>query len=205
VPFVVMDENTGTRIVAFDYENLRAELAGRALVCQSCGCRMIPRQPLTVTPHFYHYRRECQGQYAHHPESFEHLEGKRILGESLPERFPEYAEAVIEYEVIVKEAGRIADVMASFPSGARVAHELQLAAITVADLERRTETYLDAGIDIVWWLGNKADTSQNREWAYEQFGEVLSVSIQSVEVGQVESEALRDPARRQMAGRLGTP
>jgi len=65
----------------------------------------------------------------------------------------------------------------TFPTGWRVAHEVQLASITTEHLQERTNDYTLAGIDVVWWLGKSADTETNRAWCRCTFGYALSLAV----------------------------
>ena len=76
---------------------------------------------------------------------------------------------------------RIADVAVLFPNGWRVAHECQLAAITTQELTQRTEDYLHAGVDVIWWLGKSAATPANIAWCLEQRGFVLRLDRSGLE------------------------
>ncbi len=84
---------------------------------------------------------------------------EELIAKTLKAELPEYSLAQIEYEFPIPEVRRIADVVAKFPNGWIVAHECQLASITVEELEKRTEDYLYAGVDVIWWLGKAADAS----------------------------------------------
>jgi competence CoiA-like predicted nuclease len=110
------------------------------------------------------------------------LNAKAFLRDRLNEEFLEYTNVQFELEVKVPEVMRIADVMATFPMGWRIAHEVQLASITVAQLEERTDDYVRAGVDVVWWLGKSADTPANRNWCLETFGECYSIDADRVSV-----------------------
>jgi competence protein CoiA len=87
-----------------------------------------------------------------------------------------YANVTIAYEVPVREVKRVADLLVTFPTGWQVVHEVQLASTTTEDLQRRTNDYTPAGIDVTWWLGKSADTPANREWCQRTFGYVLCIT-----------------------------
>jgi hypothetical protein len=129
---------------------------------------MVTRVGAIVRPHFAHRpRTECDTRWAWHPESEEHLLGKTVIAQRVREEYADHEGMRVEYEVPIAEVWRIADVMAIFPNGWRIAHECQLASITVEDLQERTEDYLHAGVDVCWWLGKSAATGANREWCIE--------------------------------------
>jgi len=79
----------------------------------------------------------------------------------------------------VPEAGRIADVLITYPNRWKTVYEIQLASITWDELSARTKDYEQAGIDVVWFLGKNADTSYNRTWHYNHFGGVNSISFRA--------------------------
>jgi len=114
-----------------------------------------------------------------HPESPEHLKGKELIAHSLKSEIKEYSNAEIEFEYIVKEIKREADIMMIFPNGWLVAHEIQLSYIKIEELEERTKDYLSAGIDVIWWFGKDAHTETNRNWSHKKFGFCYTLNITS--------------------------
>jgi competence CoiA-like predicted nuclease len=95
----------------------------------------------------------------------------------------------IHLEYHLPEVGRIADVAQLFPNGWIVVHEIQLAGITTLSLTERTQDYMTAGCDVIWYLGNNADTPANREWAKRFQGFIAHVEL---EVEHVEYNRFRD-------------
>jgi competence CoiA-like predicted nuclease len=172
MPFIAKHKD-GYRVDITQIDNPRAELTSGDIFCQNCGEPFIVVAGMIVSPHFRHYA-ECNGEWESHPESPEHLRAKAFLRDNLAVAFAEYTDAKLELEVPVpmewRARGRIADVMATFPNGWGIAHEVQLASITVEALQERTEDYNRAGIDVIWWLGNRADTAVNRHWALDNQG-----------------------------------
>lgn len=169
MPFVALDKSTKERIDITKIENPRSILKSGEVICQLCESPMIVKAGLIVRPHFAHYA-QCESDYEHHPESPEHLLGKELISNSLKAHFPDYADADIQLEVKIPEVKRVADIMVTFQNGWQQAHEIQLAAITVENLQKRTEDYHRAGVDIVWYLGGNADTETNRTWCTNYFG-----------------------------------
>gem|GEM_PF-2511317 len=104
------------------------------------------------------------------------LAGEAHLAGLLREQYIEYTDAQIAYEVPIPEVKRVADILIVFPLGWRIAHEVQLAAISLAELRERTEEYERAGIDVVWWLGKAADTQSNRLWCIQTFGHCYTIN-----------------------------
>jgi len=184
MPFVAKLKSTGQRISIDDYERPREQLASGDIICQfpDCGSDLFVKSGLIIKPHFAHKPNSpCRTSLEAHPESAEHRLGKRMVAQWLAENFKSkgYERVRIEYEVVVPEAGRVADVMVTFPGGMREAHEIQLARISHHDIERRTLSYLNAGISAIWWIGESSDSDQpsNREWLLRETGELLLLKI----------------------------
>ncbi len=177
MPFVAEHKETGARIDVTHAENPRLEIDQEQCVCPLCGGPFTLRAGLIRRPHFAHRVAQCKSQYRTHPESAAHLEAKWFLKHHLREEFPEYMTATIEFEVKLEPIWRIADLMVTFPSGWRQAHEIQLSSITTEELQERTNDYTAMGIDVVWWLGHHADTEINRQWCIETFGYSLSLQL----------------------------
>lgn len=173
MPLVALDESTGEKIISLDFESaneIRAKF--KSLTCPFCKERLIPRGRLDYVLHFVHPK-SCTSQMEHHPESPEHLFGKRKLYELLKKELQEYTDVHPTLEYPIPEAGergRIADVAAVFPTGYVLVYECQLASISVAELAQRTEDYVNAGVDVVWFLGKNADTPTNRDWCIRELG-----------------------------------
>ncbi|MCX5264938.1 competence protein CoiA family protein [Streptomyces sp. NBC_00199] len=61
-----------------------------------------------------------------------------------------------EYEVAAPDGSWRADVMATSPDGSRrVALEAQMASISIADIEARTDRYGEAGVEVCWFTDRK--------------------------------------------------
>jgi competence CoiA-like predicted nuclease len=176
MPFIALHKDTRERIDITTIENPRLVLQSGDCICQLCDTPMIIKAGQIIRAHFAHGS-ACPTEYESHPESQEHREAKIFLASHLREAFAEYIDAKIEYEVPIPEVKRIADLLATFPMGWRVAHEIQLASITTETLEARTNDYLRAGVDVVWWLGKSANTPANREWSRKNFGYALCLNI----------------------------
>ncbi len=176
MPFVAEHKESHARIDITQVANPRLEIDQEQCICPLCGEAFTMRVGMILRPHFAHRIRVCNTEYSTHKESLAHLEAKLYLRDHLRREFPEYSAASIELEVKLQPIWRVADVLVTFPSGWRQAHEVQLASITREELEQRTNDYTSMGIDVVWWLGNQADTDSNRMWCVEKFG--YSVSLQ---------------------------
>lgn len=88
----------------------------------------------------------------HAPESVHHRQGKAVLAEWLRSRVGRGAVAV--ESATDTQRSRVADVLVTFPGGARLAFEVQYAAITVAAWRERHESYRAQGIVDVWLWGH---------------------------------------------------
>jgi competence protein CoiA len=170
MPFIALHKETKDRIDITTINNPRQFLKSGDCICQLCEKPMIVKAGQVLQPHFAHQASCPNSEYQSQPESPEHRAAKRYLAEHLVEEFPEYVEATIEYEVPIPEVRRIADLLATWPSGHKKAHEIQLSGITTEILQKRTDDYEHAGIDIVWWLGKSAFTKTNADWSLQTFG-----------------------------------
>ena len=127
-------KGTGERLDITLIENPRGVLKPGECICQVCDTPMIVKAGLVRQHHFAHVGR-CSGDYQSHPESPAHQDAKRFLAANLREQFREYVNTAIEYEVPIPEVRRIADLLVTFPTGWRVAHEVQLASIPTEQLQ----------------------------------------------------------------------
>lgn len=178
MPFIALDKSTKERIDILEIDQPRLKLKSGDCICQLCGEPMIVRSGPILRPHFAHYA-DCTSDFKPgHEETPEHLFAKRELKRLLCEQFGP-SKIKIDYEVPIPEIKRVADVLVVFPMGWRVAHEVQLSGISSSDLEERTNDYLRAGIDVIWWLGKAANTERNRDWCVSKFGYALSIDFNS--------------------------
>lgn len=147
-----IDQNGKKRIAHLeDEDTLRSLYEKESLVCTECGTAVI----LVAGPrriHHFKHRSHVPCAYDSEPESAEHIQGKLFIYDWLTNRFPE---AVIELEYKIKETGQRADVMAFFPSGERIAFEMQCTAITGEAWQARSDRYDQAGIENVWILSKR--------------------------------------------------
>lgn len=128
MPFIAKRKGTDERIDITTLERPREVLKPGECVCQVCGAEMIIKAG-TIRQHHFAHAATCPSDYQSHPESFAHREAKKFLVTRLSEQFQDYAGTQIEYEVPIREVMRIADLLVTFPTGWKVAHEVQLASI----------------------------------------------------------------------------
>lgn len=169
MPFIAKDKNTGKRVCILDYEYPRSHLKRDTLVCPFCDQSLIIHAGRLVIRHFAH-RAACTSTLNRQPESPEHLAAKKFMFEKLRSIFAEYTKCEVRLEVAMPEINRIADIAIIFPMGWQEVHEIQLSSITIEELEARTNDYLRAGCDVLWWLGKNADTPANRAWCANNIG-----------------------------------
>lgn len=184
MPHIAKRKQTGERIDITRIENPRATLKSDDLICPACDWPMAIRSGLVVKPYFAHKSGRDDCPYVEYERSMtpEHRAAQEMLRDSLASWFSEYISATAELEVMITETvhkqNRIADVLFTFPSGWRVAHEVQFAGITTGTLQERTEDYRNAGVDVFWWFGKEANTATNREWSYSTYGFCLTVQTE---------------------------
>lgn len=187
MPFTAIDTTTGQRIDITKIQYPRKVLTAGKIVCPVCGSPMFIRggQP-NLRTHFVHNkgREDCEYAIYSRGETPEHLAAKLAIRDNLALWFSEYDIATPEIEVTIPEVKhahhRIADVMFTFPSGWRVAHEVQLASITLESLQQRTEDYAEAGVDVFWWFGREALRQRGvQEWSMDNYGFLLQVQWQT--------------------------
>jgi competence protein CoiA len=176
MPLVAIHPATQTRIESLDFSSgleIRSKYPVKELRCPFCDGEVYPRDRQGFVLHFAHNKGGCSTQLGHHPESREHLRGKAYLAQLLKLALSGYSSAPVFLEYPLPEAGqhgRIADVAAVFPSGYILAYECQLASISVEEIQQRTIDYANAGVDVVWWLGGRANTPIIRDWCIQEFG-----------------------------------
>lgn len=183
-------KTTGERIVIAADQNLRSDYTEwDQLICPVTGLKVFPVRSYTrqlsgidvkVRSHFrvqnplgepdwpeqvifdpeYGIKR-AEGLYFR-GESWEHLEGKNFVAEQLRSILGEQVEIIFEQLVRVGDGSRyrIADVAVRWPSGLMEVHEVQLAPITLEEINQRTEDYASTCVPAQWWIG-KSNTDSH--------------------------------------------
>ena len=177
-------KSTGQLLNILDFVEPRKEIDRDDVECHLCGGGLIIKSGMLRMKHFAHRpSAPCKCDYASHPESYEHIFFKNLIAKTIGKEFAEYLHASPSIEYPVHEVRRIADIAFTFPGGWVVIHEVQLAKITTHELEQRSNDYHDAGYDVVWWLGHRADTEGNRAWMLENFGECFRLDYRMASQG----------------------
>lgn len=163
MPFIAMNKESGQRVDITGYADPRGDLYAYDLVCPVCSSPMVVVAGAIRIAHFRHKNVEgCPFTAYSAGESEEHRAAKLFLREWLVKESGFRVPVELEYHL--PEVGRIADLIQLFPNGWRVVHEVQLASITIETLQQRSDDYLAAGCDVIWYLGGKAHTPANIEW-----------------------------------------
>lgn len=161
---VVVVDGENRRIYASDYEHPRIELDGQDLRCPDCNEPMYVKEGSQVVPHFAHYAdSDCPYASNGSGESEEHYATKVKLRRRLM-RSKRFHGAQIDNEIWLPEIGRRADVLANFDNRYYEVHEVQLSAITLDDIAKRTDDYRSLGYTVRWWLGHNANKENVRDW-----------------------------------------
>lgn len=177
MPFVAMRKSTGERINILEMKDPRLVIEKGDLVCPLCGVEFLVVAGPCVVRHFRH-KVLCTSTIDRHPESAKHLVGKWHVWDYCQKMYGD--DVRVDFEVNVSEVNRQADLMVSFPTGYREAHEIQLSSISRDQLRQRTVDYRKAGIDsVVWWFGESANTQANRDWAVDTFGDVRVITFKT--------------------------
>lgn len=153
----IMEDNTAADI---------REWARSALKCPIPDCTQPQLKTVARTSRrdgFSH----LPGAHKHTPESINHIQGKAVIARWLSRLI---GEQNVRIEAPIDSAQtRIADVLATLPTGRRVAFEVQYSPITVREWQERHESYRAKGITDVWlwghtWLGKYQTGSSNQRF-----------------------------------------
>lgn len=152
MPLTARLRSTGKVVSILDYRQPRRELDAADLVCPHCDRPLIIRHGLIRMRHFAHRPdHRCPYESWQEVESARHLAFKQAVCDYL-QTSPAWCNVATQLEVKIEEAGRIADVMATVACCWRIAHECQVSAITLEELQARTQSYWNAGVDVMWWF-----------------------------------------------------
>jgi competence protein CoiA len=181
---VAVQKNSKKRIKAAAYPTshaIRAEFPLGDLICPFCDQTVFVRERKGFIRHFVHTV-NCKSKIARHPESPEHEQGKYELAKFLSQQIKDDPNQCAKVEVEYRlekcgEHGRVADVALIYDNGNLLICECQLSKITSNELQKRTLDYYAIGADVLWFLGNDADTPDNRSWLRSMFGSVGTINF----------------------------
>lgn len=186
MPLTAKRRSTGEVICVLDYEAPRRDLPADDLVCPFCEEPVILRAGPLRAAHFAHLRR-CTYEGWYERETPEHRAFKEAVWRYL-NRSPFWQEGRVELEVPIPKAHRVADLLVTFPNGWRVAHECQVSRIGLEELHARSQAYLEAGVDVLWWFTHERLQEARKwlpEWLLRFQGVILKAYIR-MEVGKEE-------------------
>lgn len=176
------NRETGDEAITTEsFDLLRSWHHAGQLVCPFCDGDMVTvheyqRSAGNWVSFYLRHKAECTTAYGYHPQSPEHFAAKEWLRLNAPGAYGHDVVTndpaqVIEVRIDIDgKAYRIADVCFTLANGDRVIHEAQLAAISIDELEARTNDYESLGYSVIWHFGKAADTGANRQWAFRRFG-----------------------------------
>lgn len=124
----------------------------RSIICPVPGCP-TPKLTTVARSGRRHGLRHHKGNGGHGPESFAHSQGCGLIEAWLKARYPN---ATVNREEYSNAAGeRRADVMmTNTVTKSRVAFEVQYSSISVAEWQRRHDSYQAQGITDIWLFGH---------------------------------------------------
>lgn len=140
-PYYLVDGSVTDEVRQFTREFLECPLP-------DCPDRWITAVARTSKRQGFSHR---PGAGGHSPESVFHFTAKSMIARWAAEASPG---VVARLEQSTDDRSRRADVMITFPTGQQVAVEVQYAALSVPDWQRRHESYAAQGITCVWLLGH---------------------------------------------------
>lgn len=132
--------NNGKRV--FASQAIRTE----TYHCPYCNSLMIPHLGKKVVHHFKH---KPGANCPYLGESIEHMRAKEIVFNALTARGLS-AELEAYVSTLSSFGNRIADILVTSPTGAKVAIELQRSNITEQEIHQRTSAYSEANISVLW-------------------------------------------------------
>ena len=82
--------------------------------------------------------------------------------------------SVLPAVATVDDAGALTGVLLDFPMGWRVLH---VPCVDDTDLAALTDAAANSGVDVVWWLGDAADTPTRRRWQRARNGYTIRLDL----------------------------
>ena len=179
MPFVA-EQQDHSRVDITDYSTPKLQLDGLLLHCPYCHSKFTIVATEKTTPHFRH-RARCPDSVAQSyfsGETEEHRQAKRFLKLLCLKHLGKYTQAHPELEVRDEICNRIADLMISYQFGYRQAIEAQLSRVDVSNIHERTESYLKAGIDVIWFLGPNCRDERILDYLTREIGIYCFIDIE---------------------------
>jgi hypothetical protein len=131
---------------------LRPDCRVGHLVCPIPDCT-DPRYTTVSGSRRHHFRHAGEGAGGHGKERWFHYTGKHLIAQWLRARYPD---AAVNPEAKV-ENGQRPDVLCMFPDGRRFGLEIQFAAMTPEEWQRRHDGYRAQGILDIWLFGHTTE------------------------------------------------
>ncbi len=97
-------------------------------------------------------------------EQTAHWDRKQQLAELLMTWLQSWSQAPAQIERPLEDEAGVADVCFTYPMGWRLVHQMLHTPITTQELTARTHRFHASGADVVWWLGDAANTPANQQW-----------------------------------------
>lgn len=176
-----------------DMVDLRRTVTADDIRRQDWQCKFcqVPMTPILGPVREWHFRHhpgagDCPAQSELEPESPRHRLLKQTAAEALQRHYGDRV-ARVEYEARVKDAGRIADALLTMTDATRLAIEAQVSPISFENVQRRTNAYSAADVDVVWVFiaqdgttlrpGSSFETA--RAWLIEEGYMVLIATLET--------------------------
>ena len=156
--------------------------------CKFCN---VPMSPVLGPVREWHFRHhpgagDCPAHGELEAESPRHRLLKQTAAEALQRYYGDRVSRV-EFEARVKDAGRIADALLTMTDATRLAIEAQVSPISMENVQRRTNSYSAADVDVVWVFvadegttlrpGSSWDTA--RAWLIEEGYMVVIATLET--------------------------
>lgn len=194
----LLEDYSRLELLSLSLEEIR-KFRGRQFKCHLCEQEMVLKAGDIITPHFAHKDKCPYENYARTNESEEHIRAKAFLMKWLPFALRDMADVKVESEFPVHPVRRIADLIIESDTGWGFVFEVQLSAITVEEIRRRTNDYLRAGLNVLWFLGGDALKSRVlKGWVLEAYGFIPTlrfcnntVEIDYLNLGEYTREYIR--------------
>lgn len=179
MPFKAKDLDKNCIVNAFLYKNgyeIRAKHPN--LVCPYCGSKMSARGSILsgIRTHFYHVpnEKDCllSKKYKTISDKVHHALAVDATLSYLKNQLSAYLkENNWHFDIEIKVGNRIADIaMLNKDNLPLEVFEIQLTKQPTSELQKRTEDYLNEGVDVNWFFGKGCDTEEIKLWSLRTNG-----------------------------------